>query len=376
MSAPEWEIWSKTESLEQQDDSKITIIADAVSHSDSSSHTDEFDIDQFRNSAAGKPVSKIANSHNNFHQSIIQSGQACKQEIIKVLGYELLVKHLKERHKDPIFLLKTIAFFFFVGSLLQFGLMVVGSGFDVALSFIACTSIILSGLMNIIILKHSAENGVNIEFKYMPYHISAIVAYTAMIIYCFMVKTPFDSMPFFLLGLLLTAFFFTITVACGTIKNNTPQSDSNYQLKFFVKRILLGVLNATGIIDVLSDIALGVEIIQLYRGFLRYIGIVMFIFCILDFVIVNIRSFAPQKVTMSMHLWAIVLETIIIIVSILAAVKVDKENIEWEFIQLLVFSFVSTMINYLHHIFVVVEWRAAIRRQDKVVTFREVFDRD
>eukprot|EP01025_Chloroclados_australasicus_P059846 TRINITY_DN7596_c2_g1_i2.p3 TRINITY_DN7596_c2_g1~~TRINITY_DN7596_c2_g1_i2.p3 ORF type:complete len:177 (+),score=8.45 TRINITY_DN7596_c2_g1_i2:36-533(+) len=162
--------------------------------------------------------------------------------------------------------------------------------------------------------------------------------------------------------------------ACITLHNHLSWDDPNYQSKYFIQKFMFGVINATGFVDVLSDIALGIQIIQKYEGYLQILGISMFVLCLLDFGILNIRLFSPDKVTITMHAWAIVLEIVILVTSVLVALQLDKSNTDWEFVLLLVFSFVSTVVNFIHHIFVIVQWYFVQRKKRKQVTLVNIFE--
>eukprot|EP01025_Chloroclados_australasicus_P037348 TRINITY_DN3811_c0_g2_i3.p1 TRINITY_DN3811_c0_g2~~TRINITY_DN3811_c0_g2_i3.p1 ORF type:complete len:375 (-),score=18.57 TRINITY_DN3811_c0_g2_i3:533-1657(-) len=361
-----------TRSLEQQQqEDKIAVVADAASISGSSSLSDEFDLDRYRSQA----IKMKSVSSSSLPQIPKIQDESQQNGNINVLGFELPLSYLKERHKDPIFLLKSMAVFYVCGAICQFSTNVFGSGYDPVLSIVASIHIIFVCLYTLSQLQSSIINGVKVDRKQMPFALPYVAGYTTLVIYSFLVKTPFNSMPLFLLAIFVTGFFFLTLNSCAQIKNVVPKYDPDYQMKFFAKRAMVGLLNVTGATDVLSDIALGVQIIQKYHGFLRYIGIVLFICCLLDFVIVNIRLTSPGEVSIAMHAWAIVLETFIIITSILAAIRIKSENADWEFILLLVFSFVSTVINFAHHIFVIVEWRLAIgRTHNQTVTFVEVFE--
>eukprot|EP01025_Chloroclados_australasicus_P037765 TRINITY_DN3861_c0_g4_i1.p1 TRINITY_DN3861_c0_g4~~TRINITY_DN3861_c0_g4_i1.p1 ORF type:complete len:377 (+),score=20.72 TRINITY_DN3861_c0_g4_i1:61-1191(+) len=375
ISAQDLETWSNSTNVEnqQQEEELIDVVSDTTSNSESYD-SDEFELERFRNQSQ-QMTSLKSISIQPINQDLEEKGENVGQKKnINILGFELQLEYLKERHKDPILLLKTMAFFYSCGGICQLVTMVFGSGYDLVLSIVGSLHIVSISLFSLVQLQYSLKDGIKIRKRDIPYILLFISGYTTIIIYSFIVKVPFNSMPLFLLTLYAMGFFFLTLSACASVKNNIPKNDPNYQLRFFVKRAMLGILNSTSIIDVLSDVALGVQIIQKYHGFLRYIGIVLFFCCLLDFLIVNIRIVTPGKVTIVMHTWAIVLEIFIIISSILAAVKIKDENVDWEFVLLLVFSLVSTLINFLHHIFVVVEWQLTMRQKHTPVTFVEFFE--
>eukprot|EP01025_Chloroclados_australasicus_P004912 TRINITY_DN11342_c0_g1_i1.p1 TRINITY_DN11342_c0_g1~~TRINITY_DN11342_c0_g1_i1.p1 ORF type:complete len:381 (-),score=12.73 TRINITY_DN11342_c0_g1_i1:79-1221(-) len=373
-------VWLRSTSQDSQDQEmdKIPVVDDAISKSQSSSVSDQFDLDCSRNQQKNMTQKSGASSTLSVQPISLNQQKTGEyfgaRNTINILGFELQLQILEERHKDPILLLKTIAFFYLCGSLCYLGTFIFGSRYDLVLSIISPLHTVFCIFFVLKQLQQSVKDGIKIRRIDLPYIIFLVSGYTTVIVYSFLVKTPFNSMPIFLLALFTVGFFFLTVIALACTKTNMPASDPHYEMKFFVKRVMVGILNCTSAMDVLSDIALGIQIIIKYHGFLRYIGIVLFLCCVLDFVIVNIRILMPEKVSIQMHAWAIVLEVLIIVTTILVAVKIKTQNADWEFILLLVFSFVSTMINFLHHIFIVVEWKWAIMRKRQVVTFVEIFE--
>eukprot|EP01025_Chloroclados_australasicus_P027305 TRINITY_DN2711_c0_g1_i1.p3 TRINITY_DN2711_c0_g1~~TRINITY_DN2711_c0_g1_i1.p3 ORF type:complete len:365 (+),score=33.07 TRINITY_DN2711_c0_g1_i1:215-1309(+) len=355
---------SELQSQSQSEDS-------AFQHFDGvTSSEDEFDLERFRLSKTVVP--KVLDPSSSTHSQQAQGN--LEKEILTVLGIDFVIAYLQERNRNPILLLQVVAFCAVAGNIVTTMSSMVGTNFDPIQCSLSTVFELTMLACPVIFLKKSIKNGLKYTLGETLLVVVNFASPSAMIIYSFMVKSPFDSIPLFLSTFFITALFYMMQNACTVLYNPTNKNDPEYQLKFFFKRIMLSVINATGYVDVLSDIALGIQIIQKYTGYLKVLGVFMFIFCILDFLIVNFRFAAPEKVTVGMHAWAIALEVMILAVSILSVLQVDSKDIDWDFLLLLVFSLVSTAVNFLHHIFVIVQWQFAKRKQRKAITFVEVFE--
>eukprot|EP01025_Chloroclados_australasicus_P033914 TRINITY_DN34687_c2_g1_i2.p1 TRINITY_DN34687_c2_g1~~TRINITY_DN34687_c2_g1_i2.p1 ORF type:complete len:396 (-),score=-0.10 TRINITY_DN34687_c2_g1_i2:39-1124(-) len=343
--------------------------------SDNSSSGDEFNLERFRlANVINKQATNNVSSQNPTPQHTSGIEQLDQEESITILGVSFPLQYLKERNRNHVLIFQFILICLLCASVITVLIFIPGTNFNPYQSILSVTFSLLNIVYPFAFLNRSVVNGMKYTNKDMIYFTIVILNASALILSGFVLVTPFDVLPYFLSGIFTMSVFYLTMNQIVQLPHNVDVDDPNYQLKFFVKRILFGVINATGFIDVLSDIALGYEVVKKSEGILQVLGISMFVLCLMDFAIVNIRLIYPHKVTLQMHTWAIFLESLILTVTIIVTLSFDEDNKrDWDFVLLLVFSFVSTIINFLHHIFIIVQWCARRQEREKI-TYVDVFE--
>eukprot|EP01025_Chloroclados_australasicus_P016837 TRINITY_DN18603_c0_g1_i10.p3 TRINITY_DN18603_c0_g1~~TRINITY_DN18603_c0_g1_i10.p3 ORF type:complete len:165 (-),score=1.78 TRINITY_DN18603_c0_g1_i10:362-856(-) len=149
------------------------------------------------------------------------------------------------------------------------------------------------------------------------------------------------------------------------VPNTRRWSDPDYQAHFFFSRILLAFFNVCGIIDVYSDVALGLDIIRSYTyGFVFGIGILLLVLCAIDELFLVLRVLYPTKITIVRHVLTILIEVSVIAVTVcvIFGVQMDTGNtdeVKHESVVIAVISISTTVVNFLHHVFILYDYYLA-----------------
>eukprot|EP01024_Parvocaulis_polyphysoides_P071640 TRINITY_DN894_c1_g1_i4.p1 TRINITY_DN894_c1_g1~~TRINITY_DN894_c1_g1_i4.p1 ORF type:complete len:424 (-),score=20.82 TRINITY_DN894_c1_g1_i4:503-1774(-) len=353
---------------ENQVQETSSIETEGVPHTTSSSV--EFDLDLFRH---GKPeVGAVWTMNEQNKDTAKNSGSIAlygKEErfIIHFLGLKFPMEVIKERNQIPQHVLGPVYLCYMFGFGSQLFVFSFGTQLDPISSILSVVVTILGLIAVTIVLQKSIINGIKFTKIELVFIFFGLNLFAALILHVFLKKMPFSSTAYFLIAFYFSALLQLVCIAIATTFNTDDFNDPNYLLKFYYKRFMMAILNVTGTIDALSDIALGTRIFQNYDGFLKFLGLFLFILCSIDFLIVHVRIIDPSKVTISMHVLAVVLEIFVIMISSLAAVKMSKEQLSAEFISLLVVSFFTTGVNFLHHLFVIVEWYLERRQRNRTI---------
>eukprot|EP01024_Parvocaulis_polyphysoides_P068680 TRINITY_DN8381_c0_g4_i3.p1 TRINITY_DN8381_c0_g4~~TRINITY_DN8381_c0_g4_i3.p1 ORF type:complete len:381 (+),score=33.99 TRINITY_DN8381_c0_g4_i3:245-1387(+) len=329
---------------------------------------DEFDLDKFRDATYHVPKKILDQDEQNrqLEQKVHQI--TARAEYFKYLGIQFSLRKLQQRNKDPKLFLNTILTLHILENFGVILLIVFGSKYIVfsvilhILFQICFQQLLLSFVTNYFVSKKVAQ--------ILIFFVGAGFSF-GLIIFWFFFDVLFGNIVYFLLSLEFKALFEMLILQLAVLPNSTPFDDQDYQIKFFFSRIIIAILNSTGLLDVLSDIVLGFELIQ-FKGSLKIMGISLFLLCVMDFLILIIRVMQPKKVTMYIHIWAIVLEVATLSISVLIFFEFNKKECNHikfgndehgDFFGLLVLSFVTTLINFVHHIFVIFEHQVSKQGQ-------------
>eukprot|EP01025_Chloroclados_australasicus_P037342 TRINITY_DN3811_c0_g1_i2.p2 TRINITY_DN3811_c0_g1~~TRINITY_DN3811_c0_g1_i2.p2 ORF type:complete len:417 (-),score=24.66 TRINITY_DN3811_c0_g1_i2:558-1808(-) len=328
----------------------------------SSSSSAGFDLEQFRmgNTGATQFNQKHLQGVNQFDNkdTVFSKVTSVKQEQIKICGVKFIVKYLQERYKYPIQLLQYVYGSLFVHNFMLCFVYLIGLKFHIFMLLICVIYFILSFHLITVTLNSSVKNGLKISKQdwFILFCAAMIVSYLA--IYSFAFKTPFNSMPIFLL--LFFVIFFASFVSYGMVghPNERKWEDPNYQMRFLFGRVMMAFFNATGMVDVCSDIALCLDLIRYFRGYVFVIGIVLLGFCAIDYLLLIFRFLMPKKVTVRRHLFTILIELVVIIltVSVIFGVRKDMDDSvegKKDSFAIILISIATTVVNFLHHIFLV-----------------------
>eukprot|EP01023_Acetabularia_acetabulum_P054380 TRINITY_DN6131_c0_g1_i8.p1 TRINITY_DN6131_c0_g1~~TRINITY_DN6131_c0_g1_i8.p1 ORF type:complete len:394 (-),score=26.47 TRINITY_DN6131_c0_g1_i8:560-1741(-) len=323
------------------------------------SNEEDFDIEKFREIKTDTKIqAEIKPAKIDY-----QNRRAKHGEIYRYLGIKFYLELLQQRNKDPKILLNTLVGSIFIGCSFALYLFIYGTNFSIVPSVLITVSVSLSFIAFPLNLNSSVENGINFK-SWGCFFIALCMSFWSLaLIYCFIRVVPFGSVSIFLLYLEVQSFLACIIIFCEFVPCKISWEDEFYQTKYFMSLCLLSSLNATGLIDVLSDIVLGVEIILNFSGFLQILGFSLFFLCLMDLLIVSIRIAMPQKVTIKMHVIAFVLELGILTVTLIAIFQANSNSKEVESdLKMLIFlSVATTCINFAHHTFIVCDSFVALR---------------
>eukprot|EP01023_Acetabularia_acetabulum_P068403 TRINITY_DN9702_c0_g1_i6.p2 TRINITY_DN9702_c0_g1~~TRINITY_DN9702_c0_g1_i6.p2 ORF type:complete len:251 (-),score=17.89 TRINITY_DN9702_c0_g1_i6:363-1115(-) len=197
-----------------------------------SSSSDEFDVEIFRNS-------KLQQEQQQQAKKNIISERTDKK-LIKIFGFEFDIEILQERNKNPVLLLQCIFFSLLLGDFSFFILFAVGLNFSIVPLLLVTSVIVVVFFLFSNLCKQSIKNGLKLDPKNLIFVAFGAIAYSVLFVYSIFVQTPFNSLPFFLLGIYLSNIVFSICTTYTVAPNFTPFDDPNYQLRFFGPRIMAG----------------------------------------------------------------------------------------------------------------------------------------
>eukprot|EP01025_Chloroclados_australasicus_P023737 TRINITY_DN23992_c1_g1_i2.p1 TRINITY_DN23992_c1_g1~~TRINITY_DN23992_c1_g1_i2.p1 ORF type:complete len:422 (-),score=12.88 TRINITY_DN23992_c1_g1_i2:376-1641(-) len=326
-----------------------------------SSNSSEFNLNKFRiGSAGGQQVQQVGNqSQYSLTKQInpTQRKDTTTLDEIKILNVRFKVKYLQERHKDPLTLLQYVYSFQLINNLLTFGVHLIGLKFRIFILLICIGHLVLSFYTNTVLLKQSVRNGFKFTKIELFIILCGIISVGSLAVYSFAFETPFNSMPIFLLSFFVLYFFQSFSFGMIMLPNERAWNDPNYQMRFLLSRFMFSFFVVTGLVDVFSDIALGLNLIRYFGGYVFYIGVAILSFCALDYTLLVLRVLKPNAVTINRHLITITVEVVIILltVSVIFGVRRnldDKEGKEDSFVIILI-SISTTLVNFSHHVFLV-----------------------
>eukprot|EP01025_Chloroclados_australasicus_P062460 TRINITY_DN8206_c0_g1_i10.p3 TRINITY_DN8206_c0_g1~~TRINITY_DN8206_c0_g1_i10.p3 ORF type:complete len:228 (+),score=14.09 TRINITY_DN8206_c0_g1_i10:789-1472(+) len=199
-------------------------------------------------------------------------------------------------------------------------------------------------------------NGLQLKFKQKIAAFISIGCSLYLYIYAFGFQPPFGSLPLFLLLTFVVFFFMFLPVALLASPNIRRWDDPEYQFRFFVSRMAATFFNACGTVDVFSDIALGLDLVRYFRGFVFGMGIALFVLCFLDFMMVAQRVLTPDQVSIQTQITTIVIEALVILLTISVIFGVQNDDVndketKHESIVIITISIATTLVNFLHHVF-------------------------
>eukprot|EP01023_Acetabularia_acetabulum_P059078 TRINITY_DN7079_c0_g1_i1.p3 TRINITY_DN7079_c0_g1~~TRINITY_DN7079_c0_g1_i1.p3 ORF type:complete len:168 (+),score=25.19 TRINITY_DN7079_c0_g1_i1:91-594(+) len=152
---------------------------------------------------------------------------------------------------------------------------------------------------------------------------------------------------------MFTTYYFFFAVSLLISPNFIPQNDPDYQLKFFSQRVFSGFFDGTGSMDALSDIVLGIQLIQQNDIKLLVIGILLFILSNVDYFQVMRRAVTPQKIKIFETLFVVFVEMIVLVLTCVVLFDVSKtsqgkENQDAFYV--IVFSLATSIVNFCHNL--------------------------
>eukprot|EP01023_Acetabularia_acetabulum_P048568 TRINITY_DN5140_c0_g1_i7.p1 TRINITY_DN5140_c0_g1~~TRINITY_DN5140_c0_g1_i7.p1 ORF type:complete len:503 (+),score=12.84 TRINITY_DN5140_c0_g1_i7:122-1630(+) len=328
-----------------------------VSSDDNDCSSEEFDIDKYRE----KPthIQKTTKVQTTAQKKITDYRYI---KSLKFMGIEFEVEKLLERNKDPILYLKIYCGLVVIVDILTVINFVVGLNFQLIptiLTFFVC---ILLPIAGILVLNTSVKDGLEPNVKIGTCVFLVTSMFAGLFVYSFVVNFPFNSASLFLLATYLTVVFREIFGAFGVMPNFTSPDDPNYQLKFLGVRMLEGFFNGTGMIDSLSDLVLGLQLVQqTQHKILLVVGIILIVLCVIDHVNVLRKIFTPEKITLKQYMTVIFMEILIMAITTyvlygiasgqLQTSTARKDNQNEDTLIVVVISLMTTLINFLHHLF-------------------------
>eukprot|EP01023_Acetabularia_acetabulum_P003930 TRINITY_DN11632_c0_g2_i1.p1 TRINITY_DN11632_c0_g2~~TRINITY_DN11632_c0_g2_i1.p1 ORF type:complete len:399 (+),score=29.42 TRINITY_DN11632_c0_g2_i1:188-1384(+) len=264
------------------------------------------------------------------------------------------------RNKNPYLFLHSLFLSEFISSLFTFVVLVVGSNFDAIFIMLFFLFIQSSVVTTFIILKNPPNEiqGKKCRIIAKISRLGSVFASAAIIIYGLIAKTPFNSLPLFLFGCYITGFLKCVAVALKSIPNELNHDCDNYQLRFFMNRLMQGFINSTGVIDVLSDIVLGEEIILEIDGKIKYLGIVIIVLCVLAMMIVYLRILVPEKITIGFHFVVVAVQIFILGITVFVVWRVWSREVDSQIMLVFYLSISTTVVNLAQQAFLIYDWMA------------------
>eukprot|EP01024_Parvocaulis_polyphysoides_P017169 TRINITY_DN17597_c0_g1_i1.p1 TRINITY_DN17597_c0_g1~~TRINITY_DN17597_c0_g1_i1.p1 ORF type:complete len:424 (-),score=33.28 TRINITY_DN17597_c0_g1_i1:155-1318(-) len=338
------------EEEESQHDYK-SIDANTTGH-DSIATQSEFDLEMFRKKRSTfKSLKGSLPTPETPHRE--------KKVDINFLGIIFNIEILQERNRDPIFFLKLVTSCSILFAITLGVIFIVGFKYSKTIILVCLIIIFCSWILFIRICQKSIKNGLQLTVQIVSSLIISLICSTGLFIYSFIIKTPFNSLPIFLLASQLWLFFSCFLVALIFLPNDAPFDDINYQLRFFSTRLIMAFFNGTGALDVLSDMALGIQLIRNNSvNYLKFLSVVLFIFCLVDYFELSKRIFMPAKVRQKDYLITIVAEIFILgltLVILSGVQKNHKQQKNDDTLIVAIISLMTTVINFLHHLFRIFE---------------------
>eukprot|EP01023_Acetabularia_acetabulum_P068402 TRINITY_DN9702_c0_g1_i2.p1 TRINITY_DN9702_c0_g1~~TRINITY_DN9702_c0_g1_i2.p1 ORF type:complete len:373 (-),score=25.61 TRINITY_DN9702_c0_g1_i2:166-1284(-) len=306
---------------------------------DMSSSSDDFDVEIFRN-------------QEQQQQQKENKLKRTDKKLIKIFGFEFDIEILQERNKNPVLLLQCIFFSLLLGDFSFFILFAVGLNFSIVPLLLVTSVIVVVFFLFSNLCKQSIKNGLKLDPKNLIFVAFGAIAYSVLFVYSIFVQTPFNSLPFFLLGIYLSNIVFSICTTYTVAPNFTPFDDPNYQLRFFGPRIMAGFFNGTGAFDAISDVVLGIQLLQYPSKKLITIGVFLLILCNVDYIFVVMRALIPSKIGIRLQIFTLLNE--LIIMALTAVVLLDVSNISQnqqseDALTVVVISISTTVVNFLHN---------------------------
>eukprot|EP01025_Chloroclados_australasicus_P024991 TRINITY_DN25016_c0_g1_i1.p1 TRINITY_DN25016_c0_g1~~TRINITY_DN25016_c0_g1_i1.p1 ORF type:complete len:408 (-),score=17.59 TRINITY_DN25016_c0_g1_i1:354-1577(-) len=314
----------------------------------SSSSSEGFDLKKFR---IGDTNQRQGDNNNGKSKTIDSS-----QDEINIWGIRFILQHIYERYKDPVQYLQLVYGTQLINNIGTCIVYLIGLKFRIFILILCAVHFVLS----LIVITSAINSSIKLGFKFSKQVwlqiLCACASLGALSVYGFAFETPFDSMPVYLLLLFVLFFFALFAFAMIVQPNDREWSDPNYQIRFLFSRLLMAFFNATGL--VLSDIALSLDLIRFFKGYVFVVGIFLLGFCMVDYLLLIFRILMPSKVTIRRHLMTILIEVVVIILTISVVYGVrknmdDGEQGKEDSFAIIVISIATTMVNFLHHIFLV-----------------------
>eukprot|EP01026_Neomeris_dumetosa_P063646 TRINITY_DN6042_c0_g1_i2.p1 TRINITY_DN6042_c0_g1~~TRINITY_DN6042_c0_g1_i2.p1 ORF type:complete len:161 (+),score=1.17 TRINITY_DN6042_c0_g1_i2:139-621(+) len=154
-----------------------------------------------------------------------------------------------------------------------------------------------------------------------------------------------------------------------------PTNDPMYQTRFFMSRILIGFFYATGMVDVLSDISLAIELFSNYKSYLFVLGIILLVICFADYALLFQRIVFPTDLTYINYVLTVVVELLVVGITVIVLIGVSKDeskqnkNNNGDSFLLSVISLTTTGVNFFHHIFAIFDWLMFKKDKDLSILF-------
>eukprot|EP01026_Neomeris_dumetosa_P077380 TRINITY_DN83488_c1_g1_i1.p1 TRINITY_DN83488_c1_g1~~TRINITY_DN83488_c1_g1_i1.p1 ORF type:complete len:373 (-),score=22.67 TRINITY_DN83488_c1_g1_i1:152-1270(-) len=353
-------------------------------NSTSTTSEDDFNLEEFRRTTrlptqrASKSLDKGANfksleKGSNFKASFERSQQEPK--MIKFLGIWFNYNYLLERNQNPILLLLWVFGLLIVSTTGFFVVFIVGQKFKLLPTIFGILTCIFSSASTIMVLQTSVKNGMKKNRNVVISVSLNVVSTTISMVYAFGWATPFDSVLLFFILLFCTLLAFIL--AGTTVINPFLKSpeDPNYQARFFFSRFLISFFDTTGMLDVLSDIKMGIELLRNFNGILKTLAIVLFILCAIDYSYLLLRMLSPLK-SINKYIQTIIVEILVLGLTAWVFFEVKKlgdSERENSPITIVVLSLTTTGVNFFHHVFIVCDLLVSITGKKRGVDFSMMF---
>eukprot|EP01026_Neomeris_dumetosa_P050870 TRINITY_DN4466_c1_g1_i5.p1 TRINITY_DN4466_c1_g1~~TRINITY_DN4466_c1_g1_i5.p1 ORF type:complete len:366 (+),score=12.30 TRINITY_DN4466_c1_g1_i5:204-1301(+) len=341
---------------------------DGQALSQTSDEEEDFDMNTFR---YGKQY-KLKQQRKEQENEQLQRNS---QELIVFLGSKFRVGNLKDRNKDPILLLNCTFSSFLAGSFTYYATFMLGQKFRLIPTLICIWGPLFFWLAVVEILGIPLKEHLKITRRIKLNIILFSFSAGGSIIYSYICHTPFNSVIYNFLGCFLSVFFFQFAGTLIMLPFKKPANDPIYQMRFFTSRILIGFFYATGVVDVLSDISLAIELFSNYNNYLLVLGILLLVVCFVDYAFLFQRIVFPTTITSFNYVLTVVVEILVIGLTIVVLIGVKKEesqqreNGNSDPLVLSVLSLTTTAVNFFHHIFVVFDWLMFKKQKDLSILF-------
>eukprot|EP01023_Acetabularia_acetabulum_P045072 TRINITY_DN4558_c0_g3_i1.p3 TRINITY_DN4558_c0_g3~~TRINITY_DN4558_c0_g3_i1.p3 ORF type:complete len:125 (+),score=20.62 TRINITY_DN4558_c0_g3_i1:489-863(+) len=105
--------------------------------------------------------------------------------------------------------------------------------------------------------------------------------------------------------------------------------------------------------DALSDVVLGIQLLQQNDKKLLIIGIILCILCSVDYFQVVRRAITPQKIKCVETLFVVFVEVIVLVLTgvvLLEVSKISREGDNQDAYYVVVFSLTTSIVNFCHNL--------------------------
>eukprot|EP01023_Acetabularia_acetabulum_P047602 TRINITY_DN5019_c0_g1_i5.p2 TRINITY_DN5019_c0_g1~~TRINITY_DN5019_c0_g1_i5.p2 ORF type:complete len:383 (-),score=3.84 TRINITY_DN5019_c0_g1_i5:362-1510(-) len=309
----------------------------------------DFDIEIFRNQH-----NKTINTNNSNQTIELDKSKLAADEssYLKFLGIQFKVSILQERNYDSILFLKCVASCNMLIAFSNFVTFAVGLNYLIFPLICQFGASIVFVVFSVEMCKKSIKHGPKIQLTLVIETVLAGAFYMGLFLYSLLVKIPFNSLPLYILLYYLNLLIASVTAGLVILPNNISYDDPNYQLKFFAKLFISAFFNATGMLDALSDIVLGIELVTYPSQKLFIIGIILFVLCNIDYLQVLRKIAFPLKIMLYDYIFNVVVEAVVLVLTAIVLFDVshnsESEQQENTFFATVI-SISTTIVNFSHN---------------------------
>eukprot|EP01025_Chloroclados_australasicus_P026078 TRINITY_DN2591_c0_g2_i1.p1 TRINITY_DN2591_c0_g2~~TRINITY_DN2591_c0_g2_i1.p1 ORF type:complete len:391 (+),score=11.69 TRINITY_DN2591_c0_g2_i1:211-1383(+) len=317
----------------------------------------EFDLEQFRQGNVQKHVGYPVTGEEGKHEEIEKS-QFQELKEIQLFGVKFILQYLQERNKNPVLLLQCIYISHFMNTAIEIVTFYFGLKFRLFFLFFCIGQMSLLFYFYVCVCRMPISKIKKFNLKLTVILSILGITQVFLLVYGFGFQTPYDSMPIFILLMFVLHIFVYFESGLILLPNNREWKDPEYQTRYFLSRGMLAFFNSCGIVDVYSDVALGLELVRNFTGYVYGMGIALFILCAMDYILLNLRTAQPTKVTMKRHVITVGIELLVMALtaSVIFGVRSDSsssEETKQESIVIIAISISTTAVNFLHHVFLI-----------------------